>query len=100
MDAAAFLRKNRGRVELVHLKGRAPGTSVHYDIATVPNETFRELGSGDRPVQHIVEAATEAGAKHYFVEQDFSTDPMRSLRQSYSFLQRIGFCCQPVSASD
>jgi sugar phosphate isomerase/epimerase len=34
VDAAAFLKQNAGRVELVHLKDRAPGTPVHYDIAT------------------------------------------------------------------
>jgi ABC-type Zn uptake system ZnuABC Zn-binding protein ZnuA len=42
-------------------------------------------------VKDILQAAAQAGAKYYFVEQDFSTDPMRSLRQNYSFLERIGF---------
>jgi sugar phosphate isomerase/epimerase len=91
VDAAAFLKQNAGRVELVHLKDRAPGTSVHYDIATVPNNTFRELGSGDLPIRDILSAASQAGAKHYFVEQDFSSDPIRSLKQSYTYLRRIGF---------
>jgi sugar phosphate isomerase/epimerase len=91
VDAAAFLRQNIGRVELVHLKDRAPGTPVHYDIATVPNNTFRELGSGDLPLREILSAASQAGAKHYFVEQDFSSDPIRSLRQSYTHLRKLGF---------
>lgn len=91
VDAAAFLRQNAGRVELVHLKDRAPGTPRHYDIATVPNETFRELGHGDLPLRQILLAASEAGAKHYFVEQDFSPDPLRSLRVSYAYLQKLGF---------
>jgi sugar phosphate isomerase/epimerase len=91
VDAAAFLRQNAGWVELVHLKDRAPGTPVHYDIATVPNDTFRELGKGDLPIREILSAASEAGVKHYFVEQDFSTDPLRSLRQSYTYLRNIGF---------
>ena len=38
VDAAAFLRQNAGRVDLLHLKDRAPGTPVHYDIATVPEQ--------------------------------------------------------------
>jgi sugar phosphate isomerase/epimerase len=91
VDAAAFLRQNAGWVELVHLKDRAPGTPVHYDIATVPNNTFREFGKGDLPIREILLAASHAGVKHYFVEQDFSADPIRSLRQSYKYLQKIGF---------
>jgi sugar phosphate isomerase/epimerase len=91
MDAAAFLRQNAGRVELVHLKDRSPGTPVHYDIASVPNSTFRELGSGDLPLHEILLAAAQSGVKHYFVEQDFSADPLQSLRQSYAFLRKAGF---------
>ena len=91
VDPAAFLRQNAGRVELVHLKDRAPGTPVHYDIATIPNDTFRELGKGDLPIREILLAAAQAGAKHYFVEQDFTSDPIGSLRQSYTYLRKIGF---------
>ena len=91
MNAAAFLRQNAGRVELVHLKDRAPGTPVHYDMATVPNSTFRELGNGDLPLREILLAASQIGVKHYFVEQDFSSDPLKSLRQSYAFLRKAGF---------
>jgi sugar phosphate isomerase/epimerase len=91
VNAAAFLKENAARVELLHLKDRAPDTPVHYDIATVPNETFRELGNGDLPIQEILRAAFQAGVKHYFVEQDFSSDPIRSLRQSYAYLRKIGF---------
>jgi sugar phosphate isomerase/epimerase len=90
-NAAAFLRKHADQVELVHLKDRAPGTPVHYDIATVPNDTYRELGKGDLPIAEILHAASQAGVKHYFVEQDFSADPVESLRRSYSFLRKIGF---------
>lgn len=88
VNAAEFIRKHAERVELVHLKDRAPGTPVHYDIATVPNETYRELGSGDLPLRDILDAISHTRAKHIFVEQDFSKDPIASLRQSYEFLQQ------------
>ncbi len=91
VNAAAFLREHADRVELVHLKDRAKGTPVHYDIATVPNETYRELGTGDLPVHEILAAVSETNAKHIFVEQDFSTDPLASLRKSYTFLRESGF---------
>lgn len=90
VSAAAFLRQNAERVELVHLKDRAKGTPVHYDIATVPNDTFRELGAGDLPLREILAAVSQTNAKHIFVEQDFSKDPIASLRQSYAFLLRSG----------
>jgi sugar phosphate isomerase/epimerase len=91
VKAADFLRAHADRVELVHLKDRAKGTPVHYDIATVPNETFRELGSGDLPLRDILDAISHTNAKHVFVEQDFSKDPIASLRQSYAFLKQSGF---------
>ena len=91
VNAAAFLREHADRVELVHLKDRAKGTPVHYDIATVPNSTYRELGTGDLPLLEILQAVSLTNAKHLFVEQDFSPDPIGSLRQSYAFLKKSGF---------
>ncbi|MBV8817747.1 MAG: sugar phosphate isomerase/epimerase [Acidobacteriaceae bacterium] len=91
VNAAAFLRQHAERVELVHLKDRAKGMPVHYDIATVPNATYRELGNGDLPLKDILDAVASTGAKHVFVEQDFSSDPIASLRQSYAFLREVHF---------
>ncbi len=91
VNAAAFLREHADRVELVHLKDRAKGTPVHYDIATVPNDTYRELGAGDLPLRDILDAITVTRAQHVFVEQDFSKDQIASLRQSYAFLAKTGF---------
>lgn len=91
VSAAAFLRQHADRIQLVHLKDRAPGTPVHYDIATVPNDTYRELGNGDLPLMEILEAVSQTEARHIFVEQDFSREPIGSLRQSYAFLKRSGF---------
>ncbi len=91
VNAAEFLREHANRVELVHLKDRAKGTPIHYDIVTVPNETYRELGSGDLPLRDILKAISHTNARHMFVEQDFSKDPIASLRQSYAFLKGNGY---------
>jgi sugar phosphate isomerase/epimerase len=91
VNAAEFLRKHANRIQLVHLKDRAKGTPIHYDIATVPDETYRELGSGDLPLQDILEAVSHTNARHVFVEQDFSKDSIASLRQSYAFLKKSGY---------
>ncbi len=91
VDAAGFIREHADRVELVHLKDRAKGTPIHYDIATVPNETYRELGSGDLPLAAILDAVAHTNARHMFVEQDFSANPIASLRQSYLYLMKSGY---------
>jgi sugar phosphate isomerase/epimerase len=91
VNAAEFLREHASRIELVHLKDRAKGTPIHYDIATVPKETYRELGSGDLPLRDILEAVSHTNARHIFVEQDFSKDPIASLRQSYTFLEKSDY---------
>jgi sugar phosphate isomerase/epimerase len=91
VSAAVFLRQHADRVRLVHLKDRAKNTPIHYDIATVPKDTYRELGTGDLPLREILNAVWHSHAEHIFVEQDFSTDPIESLRQSYAFLKKIGF---------
>ena len=91
VDAADFLRQHASRVALVHLKDRAKGTPVHYDIATVPNETFRAVGSGDLPFNKILSAVSNTKAKHAFVEQEFSKNPITSLRDSLTYLKQVGF---------
>lgn len=90
-NAAAFIRQNAGRVEMVHLKDRKPGAPRAYDIASVSNDTFREVGNGNLNFREILSAASDAGVKHYFVEQDYSADPLRSLRQSYQNVRKLGF---------
>jgi sugar phosphate isomerase/epimerase len=90
-DATTFIRQNASRVEMVHLKDRKPGAPRAFDIASVPNDTFREVGNGDLNFREILNATSEARVKHYFVEQDYSPDPLRSLRQSHENLRKFGF---------
>src|SRR5438094_752270 len=84
VDAAEFLRQHAGRAALVHLKDRAKGTPVHYDIATVPNETFREVGSGDLPLKEILAAIVNSNAKHAFVEVVGNCEIAGRIRLRYS----------------
>lgn len=91
VDAADFLRQHASRVALVHLKDRAKGTPLHYDIATVPDQTFRAVGSGDLPFNKILSAISDTKAKYAFVEQDFSINPIASLRESLTYLKQAQF---------
>jgi sugar phosphate isomerase/epimerase len=90
-DPAAFIRKNTGRIVAVHLKDRARNAAVpRYDIASVPNDTFQEVGRGALDFMSIFRAARSAGVQHYFVEQDHSPDPLQSIRRSYAAVRNLG----------
>ncbi len=89
-DPVALLKQYSGRVPLLHLKDKATGiTPAAQFNEKVPNELFKEVGSGSLNFPAILKAASAAGVKHYFVEQDQSPDAIASLRQSYSYLQSI-----------
>jgi len=84
-----LLEKLSGRVPLVHLKDKAPGTPVMYK-ESVDRGAFKEVGSGTIAWPNVLRAASAAGTEHYFVEQDQTPgDPLESLRQSYAYLSRL-----------
>ncbi len=88
-DPVEMLKRVAGRVPLVHLKDKAKGTPVLYEEAKA-GQAFREVGAGVLDFPAILAAAENAGAKHYFVEQDQTPgDPVASLKQSYDFLRTI-----------
>jgi sugar phosphate isomerase/epimerase len=91
VDPIAWLRQNAGRVELLHLKDRKRGAPHAFDVESVPNDTFREVGNGELDFREILHTASDVSVKHYFVEQDYSADPIRSLRQSYQNARKLGF---------
>ena len=85
-DPVAVLRRSKGRVALMHLKdkdGRAGGLVESAAART----DFKEVGVGVLDFPAILAAASEAGVRHYFVEQDETPgDPVESLRKSYAYL--------------
>ena len=92
VDPAEFVRQHGGRVAAVHLKDRARNAvTPRYDIASVPLDTFKEVGRGDLNFADIFKATTAAGVKHHFVEQDHGPDPLHSIRASYAAVRRLGF---------
>ncbi|MBL6615380.1 MAG: sugar phosphate isomerase/epimerase [Reyranella sp.] len=83
LDPVRYLAESRDRVMLVHLK------DLGADGATV------ELGAGILPMERIVRAALAAGAKHLFVEQDTSVDPLASIAVSWRFLAGLPATTSP-----
>jgi sugar phosphate isomerase/epimerase len=90
-DPAEFIRKHRARVKLVHLKDKAQGTEQRFN-ESVPRTAFKEVGNGVLDWPAVLRAASAAGVRHYFVEQDQTPgDPVESLRASYQFLSKLTY---------
>ncbi len=77
LDPVRCLRDNAARIALAHLK------DLGQSGATV------ELGTGVLAMEPIVRTALAIGARHLFVEQDDSADPLRSIAISRRFLEGL-----------
>ncbi|MEQ8469764.1 MAG: sugar phosphate isomerase/epimerase [Marinoscillum sp.] len=75
-DQIEQFKKFKGRVPLWHVK----------DMADTPEKGFAEVGEGTIDYKSIFEAKETSGMKHFFVEQDQSEDPMKSIEISYKNL--------------
>ena len=92
VDPVKWLHQNAGRVELLHLKDRKRGAPRAFDVESVSDDTFREVGNGELDFRAILRSASDVGVKHYFVEQDQTPgDPLVSLRQSFEYLSKLNF---------
>jgi len=89
-DPVALLRQYAGRVASLHLKDKDPAVGTSLVESQVPPTAFVEVGAGSLDFPAILEAAAQAGVRHYFVEQDQTPgDPVESLRKSYAFLASL-----------
>lgn len=70
-------KRFEGRVPLWHVK----------DMANTPEQGFAEVGEGTIDYKAIFGAKDISGMKHYFVEQDQSEDPFKSIEISYKNLK-------------
>lgn len=74
-DPIAFFEKNKGQAELWHVKDMKES-----------DKSFTEVGEGVIDYSHIFRKKDVAGMKYFFVEQDRSPDPMKSIEISYNNL--------------
>jgi sugar phosphate isomerase/epimerase len=77
VDPAPLLRAHPSRFRLVHLKDMAKDGS------------FTEIGHGTIDFADVIDAARQSGVEHFFVEQDVSPDPLRSIETSITALRRL-----------
>jgi sugar phosphate isomerase/epimerase len=86
-DPVEWINRLKHRVISVHLKDKNPEQPILY-AENVPKTTFQEVGNGCLDFAAILKAATSAGVKRFFVEQDQTPgDPLASLAQSYKYLR-------------
>lgn len=78
VDPAPLLRAHPSRFRLVHLKDMAKDGS------------FTEIGNGTIDFANVIDASLRSGVQHFFVEQDVSPDPLRSIKTSIAYLRRPG----------
>lgn len=84
-DSVKLINKLKGRVSQLHLKDLKTGTSVP-NFGGLPNDAFKELGTGMIAIEPIIAAAEKAGVVHCHVEQDQSPHPIKSIQQSIQYL--------------
>lgn len=91
VDLASFLKQYGSRTLLMHLKDVDAAEPKRFDEG-IARTSFKEAGAGSVKFAELLKAATQAGVKHYFVEQDQTPgDPVASLRQSYAYLSKLNF---------
>jgi sugar phosphate isomerase/epimerase len=75
VDPVAYLKAHKSRFRLVHLKDMAPDGSI------------TEIGNGTIDFGAIIAAATAGGVRHFFVEYDNPSDPIKTIKTSIAYLR-------------
>jgi sugar phosphate isomerase/epimerase len=93
VDVPQFLRRYSGRVHLGHIKDVAKGVVIpaqgFKDFPEIKNEYFEDVGHGALNYRAWIPLARKAGMRHFFVERDYSPDPLQSAGRSYVALRKI-----------
>jgi sugar phosphate isomerase/epimerase len=91
VDPVSVIKQYGSRIPLMHLKNVAPGVGKRFNEG-IPPSAFRDVGGGEIKIAPVLQAASEAGVKHYFVEQDVTPgDPLVALRKSFQYLKKLDF---------
>ncbi len=83
-----LIKTLKGRVSQLHLKDLKKGMNLP-NYGGIPNDAFKELGSGMIDMEPIIEAAEKAGVAHCHVEQDHSLDAIKSIQKSIQYLRML-----------
>lgn len=87
-DAVKLMEQLGPRLRMVHLKDRAAGFPVSYDM-NPESEHFEPVGKGSLDWKAILAHCGRVGVEHYFVEQDQTRgSAMDAARESFAFLKK------------
>lgn len=78
-DPCAYLRKLKGRAELIHLKD-------YKKVLFMP--VMKEVGYGKIDFPAVIAAAKEAGTRFAVAELDISRHPIKSMEMSLAYMQK------------
>jgi sugar phosphate isomerase/epimerase len=78
-DPMWYLRHHAGRFPMLHLK----------DATAAPERRMVDVGAGTIDFVELLTLARNQGTSHAFVEHDEPSDPLASIRASYSYLSRL-----------
>ena len=87
-DPVKFLNKYPGRWQLMHLKDIAKGAHTGVYTGHAPNEESVALGTGQVQWPAVLSAASKAGVKHYFIE-DENADAEKQIPQTVKYLETL-----------
>ena len=87
-DPVKFLNKYPGRWQLMHLKDIAKGARTGVYTGHAPNEESVALGTGQVQWPAVLSAASKAGVKHYFIE-DEHPDAEKQIPETLKYLQTL-----------
>jgi sugar phosphate isomerase/epimerase len=86
VDPVSVIKQYGSRIPLLHLKNVAAGVEPRFN-ENIPRTAFHDLSNGAVDFPAVLAAASHAGVKHYFVEQDETPgNPLDSLRASFQYL--------------
>lgn len=87
LDAAAEIRRLKGRIKMVHLKDIKASTKTNYSL----NQDPVEVGFGMLNWHKILPACVEAGVENFYVEQEapFTRDRFESMQINQAFLSKF-----------
>jgi sugar phosphate isomerase/epimerase len=87
LEPIAFLKRNSGRIRQVHVKDLKASTKPNFALNMDPTE----VGSGKLDWARILPVAYQAGARHFYVEQEppFTMTRMEAAAKSFGFLDKL-----------
>jgi len=87
-DPVKYLNKYPGRWQLMHLKDIRKGARTGVYTGHAPNDQSVALGTGQVPWPAVLSAASKAGVKHYFIE-DEHPEAEKQIPETLKYLETL-----------